>query len=339
MTGEPRGRAWSSRSAPSRTSCAVRPLVPPRRLDAAPTCGRCSTTSAASPTSVWARRSSSAGPAARPRGARRLGLGMVDAVVLWRRWARAAAPRAVLLVGGAGHPGARSSASTTGWLSLAAGTTRGTVAIDEERPRRRGRPGAHARQPQDRRLAAHGRQAGGARRPHRRLGARRGAHAARARHVPHRAHPRRARAHAGTTPARWPAWCCTTRRPAGRSRRRSHGHLARVVDDAASRCAPSWSGRWSRALDLAVEYAKARVQFDRPIATFQVIKHKTVDMLHRIELARVGTHYAAWASDVDDPVREEAAAMAKASCRVGQRWSRASASRSTVASASPGTRA
>ena len=31
---------------------------------------------------------------------------------------------------------------------------------------------------------------------------------------------------------------------------------------------------------LAVEYAKVRVQFDRPIATFQVIKHKAVDMLH-----------------------------------------------------------
>jgi alkylation response protein AidB-like acyl-CoA dehydrogenase len=54
------------------------------------------------------------------------------------------------------------------------------------------------------------------------------------------------------------------------------------------------------------------VQFDRPIATFQVIKHKAADMLHRQELARVGTHYAAWASDADEPVRAEAAAMAKA---------------------------
>ena len=46
---------------------------------------------------------------------------------------------------------------------------------------------------------------------------------------------------------------------------------------------------------MAVEYAKVRVQFDRPIATFQAIKHKLVDMLHQLELARVGTHYAAWA--------------------------------------------
>ena len=35
-------------------------------------------------------------------------------------------------------------------------------------------------------------------------------------------------------------------------------------------------------------------------------------MLERIELSRVGTHYAAWTSDADDPVRAEAAAMAKA---------------------------
>ena len=60
-----------------------------------------------------------------------------------------------------------------------------------------------------------------------------------------------------------------------------------------------------------MEYAKVRVQFDRPIATFQVIKHKAADMLHHLELARVGTHYAAWASDADDPERERAAAMCK----------------------------
>ena len=62
---------------------------------------------------------------------------------------------------------------------------------------------------------------------------------------------------------------------------------------------------------MATEYAKERVQFDRPIATFQAIQHKIVDMLHQLELARVGTHYAAWTSDVDDPHREAAAAMAK----------------------------
>ena len=87
--------------------------------------------------------------------------------------------------------------------------------------------------------------------------------------------------------------------------------LAEVVDDiAVALCAES-VGACQRALDLAADYASTRVQFDRPIATFQVIRHKIVDMLHQLELARVATHYAAWASAAGDPHREEAAAMAK----------------------------
>jgi alkylation response protein AidB-like acyl-CoA dehydrogenase len=86
---------------------------------------------------------------------------------------------------------------------------------------------------------------------------------------------------------------------------------ARVLDDLSVALCAELVGTSQRALDLAVEYAKVRVQFDRPIATFQVIKHKAADMLHRLELARVGTHYAAWTSDVDDPERQKAAAMCK----------------------------
>jgi alkylation response protein AidB-like acyl-CoA dehydrogenase len=85
----------------------------------------------------------------------------------------------------------------------------------------------------------------------------------------------------------------------------------RVVDDAGVMLAAELVGACDAAVELAVEYAKVRVQFDRPIASFQAIRHKAVDMLHRLELSRVGTHYAAWTSDVDDPAREHAAAMAK----------------------------
>lgn len=85
----------------------------------------------------------------------------------------------------------------------------------------------------------------------------------------------------------------------------------RVVDDAAVALCGELIGTCERAHGLAIDYAKSRVQFGRPIAAFQVIQHKAVDMLHRLELARVGTHYAAWASDAGDPVRAEAAAMAK----------------------------
>jgi len=85
----------------------------------------------------------------------------------------------------------------------------------------------------------------------------------------------------------------------------------RVADDGATLLCAELVGVCDAALELAVEYAKVRVQFDRPIASFQAIRHKAVDMLHRVELARVGTHYAAWTSDVDDPARESAVAMAK----------------------------
>ena len=87
--------------------------------------------------------------------------------------------------------------------------------------------------------------------------------------------------------------------------------LRRIVDDAAVAVAADTVGSCEQAFQLAVEYAKVRVQFDRPIATFQAIKHKAADMLHQLVLARVGTHYAAWTSAVDDPAREVAAAMCK----------------------------
>ena len=87
--------------------------------------------------------------------------------------------------------------------------------------------------------------------------------------------------------------------------------LARLVDDIAIVLCAESVGACDRALTMATDYAKERVQFDRPIATFQVIRHKIVDMLHQLELARVATHYAAWTSVVDDPQRESAAASAK----------------------------
>jgi alkylation response protein AidB-like acyl-CoA dehydrogenase len=87
--------------------------------------------------------------------------------------------------------------------------------------------------------------------------------------------------------------------------------LARISDDIAVALCAETVGACDRALEMAIEYSKARVQFDRPIATFQAIKHKIVDMLHQLELSRVGTHYAAWASQVEDGRRAEAVAMAK----------------------------
>jgi alkylation response protein AidB-like acyl-CoA dehydrogenase len=89
------------------------------------------------------------------------------------------------------------------------------------------------------------------------------------------------------------------------------GLLRRVVDDVAVALCAETLGACDAALEMAVEYAKVRVQFGRPIGSFQAIRHKIVDMLHHLELARVGTHYAAWTSDTEAADRPTASAMAK----------------------------
>jgi alkylation response protein AidB-like acyl-CoA dehydrogenase len=83
-----------------------------------------------------------------------------------------------------------------------------------------------------------------------------------------------------------------------------------VLDNVAVALSAELVGVSHRALDEAVEYAKERVVFDRPIATFQSVKHRIVDMFHSLEMARVGVHFAAWASDTGAPERSRAAAMA-----------------------------
>lgn len=90
------------------------------------------------------------------------------------------------------------------------------------------------------------------------------------------------------------------------------GLWSRFLDDVAVAIAADTVGAADRALEMAVEYAKQRVVFDRPIATFQAVKHRIVDMYHALEMARVGVHFAAWASDTDDPERRRASAMAAA---------------------------
>jgi alkylation response protein AidB-like acyl-CoA dehydrogenase len=85
----------------------------------------------------------------------------------------------------------------------------------------------------------------------------------------------------------------------------------RVTDDASVLLGAELIGVSEAANQTALDYAQAREVFGKPLSKFQVTRHKAVDMLHRIELARVGVHYAAWASDAGAPDREAAAAMAK----------------------------
>jgi alkylation response protein AidB-like acyl-CoA dehydrogenase len=86
----------------------------------------------------------------------------------------------------------------------------------------------------------------------------------------------------------------------------------RILDDVSVGLAAELVGVSHRALDEAVEYAKVRVVFDRPIASFQSVKHRIVDMYHSLEMARAGVHFAAWASDTEVPERSRSAEMAAA---------------------------
>jgi alkylation response protein AidB-like acyl-CoA dehydrogenase len=73
-------------------------------------------------------------------------------------------------------------------------------------------------------------------------------------------------------------------------------------------------------LDTAVDYAKSRLQFGRPIGSFQAIKHKCADMLLEVEFAKTASYNACWSAadciegDADWDEFLETAHIAKAFC-------------------------
>jgi alkylation response protein AidB-like acyl-CoA dehydrogenase len=90
--------------------------------------------------------------------------------------------------------------------------------------------------------------------------------------------------------------------------------LSRVFDLVAVGLAAEQVGGAQRVLDMAVEYAKVRVQFGRPIGSFQAIKHKCADMLLEVESAKSAAYYAMWcASQLNDEL-PSVASLAKSYC-------------------------
>jgi|tagenome__1003787_1003787.scaffolds.fasta_scaffold20981942_4 alkylation response protein AidB-like acyl-CoA dehydrogenase len=88
----------------------------------------------------------------------------------------------------------------------------------------------------------------------------------------------------------------------------------RLLDRGATFTAADLLGSASRALDLAVEHAKDRVQFGRPIGSFQAVKHRCADMLVDVEGMRSTVYWAAWCIGADDPEAHIAASTAKTWC-------------------------
>ena len=73
-------------------------------------------------------------------------------------------------------------------------------------------------------------------------------------------------------------------------------------------------GSAERVMHLAVDYAKEREQFGRPIGSFQAVKHRCADMLVDVEGMRSAVYHAAWAIGADPVDAPLAASTAKVWC-------------------------
>ena len=87
--------------------------------------------------------------------------------------------------------------------------------------------------------------------------------------------------------------------------------LARVIDAAGIALAADSLGGAQKSLEMAVDYTKVRTQFNRPIASFQALKHMAAEMVSEIEPARALLWYAAHAFDTLPREVSRATSLAK----------------------------
>ena len=88
--------------------------------------------------------------------------------------------------------------------------------------------------------------------------------------------------------------------------------FARTMVEAAVCLSSEMVGGAARLREDALAYAMMRMQFGRPIASFQSMKHKQADMLLEVELAKSAAHFAAAALDEGDADVIATASLAKA---------------------------
>ncbi len=72
------------------------------------------------------------------------------------------------------------------------------------------------------------------------------------------------------------------------------------------------TGIAQRTMEMAVEYAKDRQQFGRPLGSYQAVSHRCAQMLLETENSRSAVYGAAWAADAEPDSLPRAASMAKA---------------------------
>lgn len=90
--------------------------------------------------------------------------------------------------------------------------------------------------------------------------------------------------------------------------------LERTLDLARIALAAEQAGGAEAILDMTVNYSKDRIQFGRPIGSFQALKHRMADMMVETETAKTAAYYAACIADEGSDELAEAAAIARAYC-------------------------
>ena len=90
------------------------------------------------------------------------------------------------------------------------------------------------------------------------------------------------------------------------------GPVEQAADRIAVILAAELVGIAQRAMEMAVDYAKERQQFGRPIGSFQAVSHRCAEMLYEVEESRSLTLAAAWTADAEPEALPLAASMAKA---------------------------
>ena len=93
--------------------------------------------------------------------------------------------------------------------------------------------------------------------------------------------------------------------------------IEHAIDEAIAALCAEAVGTMQAMHDLTLEYLKTRKQFGRPIGSFQVLQHRSVDMLTALEQARSMAMFAAVMADEENPI-ERRRAIAAAKVQIGR---------------------